>query len=89
MGGGSSPRSLWLGVSRVKNHLVSVRGFRGPVYWSSEVHGCSRCGFLGHWDSLWKHQGIWRIGEGGGGEGRVEAGGALRGQRGLYSGNTG
>ena len=64
--------------------MVSDRGSCGPVHWSNNVPGCSRCGFLGHWDSLWKHQGIWRIGEG-----KVDAGGDLRGQRGLYSGDTG
>lgn len=36
MGGGSSPKSLWLGASRVENHLVSDRGSRGPVCWSNE-----------------------------------------------------
>lgn len=64
--------------------MVSDRGSCGPVHWSNNVPGCSRCGFLGHWDSLWKHQCIWRIGEG-----KVDAGGDLRGQRGLYSGDTG
>lgn len=40
-------------------------GSHGPVYWSNEVPGCSRCDFLGYWDSLWKHQGIGRVGPGG------------------------
>lgn len=69
MGGGSSPKNLWLGVSRVKSHLVPDTGFRGPVYWSSEVPRCSQCDFLGHWDPLWKHQGIGRVGLSGAREG--------------------
>lgn len=37
-------------------------GFHSPVYWSSEVPGCSWCDFLGYWDCVWKHQGIGRWG---------------------------
>lgn len=89
MGGGSSPKNLWLGVSRVKSHLAPGTGFRGPVYWSSEVPRCSQCDFLGLWDPLWKHQGIGRVGLSGAREGcTVERGGRLLTDR-LYKDTSG
>lgn len=82
MGGGSSPKSLWLGVSKVKNLLVSDR-----IPWTCVLVQ------RGPWmQSVWlprspglsveapRHSAIRKSG---GGEERVEAGGALRGQRGL------